>query len=772
MDISRKHIESLGGFSGKLPDTIKLMLNVVPKKVPEKLALSIVLSELTVFITSFRNNIQLNTDSKKHKTFVPTNAYNFCLSPSGVSKDRTRNLIRSLMKGGYNVLEDYLDSEVDRKAKAVAIAETGKDASYPAYKIPWTPNSFKFGTAPGVASEISNIGNKQSYGAPYLLSSEIGSDLATRGEELSKTFTVLSDLYDLGTGQFDTVKGQDSKTAPVKSLPVNFLVFGSEQGILLEPSNKKKFKAMFSQQLARRCMFSFTRYIEEDVVPDTIEERHKQRADAVKKAGSSFDVLYDSFADLALWLPTNGIISVATDVDDLFSDYEYYNNELSKTISDALPVSKLSRMHKQWLALKLSGVYALLDSEITIEVRHYIDALNTVEYLAGDLEEFEAELDKEPYEVLYDYCLKHADEGKLIIGITDLKKLGFIEGRSGAKARMKELEFLLNDYADDAIFTLTESSLKYEHINRSEVVGVSLLPINGEELQQAIKQGADKAVISKLKQKISHTAVYGYEFVSDQEDGTPLLFEHYAELLKEDYAYTPFKLKDASNAIYDKDKHPNAVGGVRGRDNIEGGTSWVVLDIDDSSITDEETHLILEGINHHIARTSNPNNKFKFRVLIELDMIVTLEPIAWKSFISNIGEQLGLVVDTVPQSQIFYSYKGREVLSVIDGEPLKVKDLVIQANTTAIEKKEANTFTKAEIKTQVANPRNTFFYAFEHPTYTGLSSILLRAARHAFDLTGDREYVINLMHEINNYVDEPLEEERLTNTLLSQISRW
>ena len=62
---------------------------------------------------------------------------------------------------------------------------------------PQIDQEFKFGTVAGVSAEISGLSNDQSLGAPMLLSSEIGSDLATRGEELIKTFTVLSDLYDL-----------------------------------------------------------------------------------------------------------------------------------------------------------------------------------------------------------------------------------------------------------------------------------------------------------------------------------------------------------------------------------------------------------------------------------------------------------------------------------------------------------------------------------------------------------------------------------------------
>ena len=55
------------------------------------LALTIILSEMSAFISSFRNNISIKCNkSKKLKTLVPTNTYIFSLSPSGISKDRTK----------------------------------------------------------------------------------------------------------------------------------------------------------------------------------------------------------------------------------------------------------------------------------------------------------------------------------------------------------------------------------------------------------------------------------------------------------------------------------------------------------------------------------------------------------------------------------------------------------------------------------------------------------------------------------------------------------
>jgi hypothetical protein len=772
MEVSKAYISDLGGFKKELPYIIDTMVKSIPNNVPRNLALTIVLSEVSAFISSFRNNILLNTASKKIKTLVPTNTYIFSLSPSGISKDRTKNTIRKLLAGGYEELNKSIHADLKARAKAQAIAEGDEEANYYSYmNYPIDPE-FKFGTTAGVATNISELGNQQSLGAPILVSSEIGSDLSTRGEDLIKTFTILSDLYDLGTGKFDTVKSQEAKLKPVESLPVNFLVFGSEKGILMDSANKKKFKSFFNQQLARRCLFSYTTKVPEKDLPKTIEERKKARKEAATTTGHYFDAIYAVFEDLGVWMPNNTSILVAEEVDDLFEEYKNYNELLADKMSPTLPISQLARKHKQWLALKLSGIYAMLDKSGIIEVPHYIAAINTVELLADDLEKFEQELDKEPYEVLDSYCIDNSVDGKFSVTLHELKKLNFIEGRGGAEAKLRELVILLNAYSKEGIYSVEGSSLKFEKTISTEVVGVSLLATDTSEIQDAVAKKKPKAEITRLKQKLSWTSVYGFDFVEKDPSGVPLTFEDYKYLLEDDYAYTPFKLKDAKDATYDKEKHPDAYGGVRGKDNIASGAKFVVLDVDTSTITDKEAHLLLEGINHHIARTSDPDNEFKFRVLVEMSMVVNLDSVAWKHFIKLVGKELGLNIDPVAQSQIFYSYKGREVLSEVEGEPLEVKDLIVEALALKEAKETTKAVSKPQMKTMLDNPMTTFRFAFEHPTETGVSTAMIRAAYYAKDLGATKEYIIELMHKIQKYVEYPLEEQRFENTILSQIKRW
>jgi DNA replicative helicase MCM subunit Mcm2 (Cdc46/Mcm family) len=49
----------------------------------------------------------------------------------------------------------------------------------------------------------------------------------------------------------------------------------------------------------------------------------------------------------------------------------------------------------QWRALKLSGALAILSLSDTITTTHLADAINIIELLSSDLQQFEIELEKE-----------------------------------------------------------------------------------------------------------------------------------------------------------------------------------------------------------------------------------------------------------------------------------------------------------------------------------------------------------------------------------------
>jgi hypothetical protein len=385
----------------------------------------------------------------------------------------------------------------------------------------------------------------------------------------------------------------------------------------------------------------------------------------------------------------------------------------------------------------LSGNYAILDGADYISETHYAYAINTIELLANDLSNFEHELVKEPYELLADMCKLNAEDGELMLTVHELRKLSYVTGTGPSKSKLDELCNLASSYDSEGSYFSKPEGITYKLLVKTDVVGISFITfdktkLEGEELKELMNRGSKK----------------GYEFYETS-------FEDLENLLIQNAVYCSFQFKD----------------GVHLKENLFGGTKFAVLDIDKSVITDEECHALLEEYNHFIARTSNADNEFKFRVIIELDAVVDVDPITWKAFIQEMAQELGLIVDPIPQSQIILSYKNRNILKQLEGKAINAKMLLDRAAVNVKDRpKLPNTLLPKEKTSKLADPRTTFSWAFEGDG-EGRSNIMYRALALSIDLGADADYVKNLAKEINEYWSIPMEEERLQRTLITPALR-
>jgi hypothetical protein len=283
-------------------------------------------------------------------------------------------------------------------------------------------------------------------------------------------------------------------------------------------------------------------------------------------------------------------------------------------------------------------------------------------------------------------------------------------------------------------------------------------------LQQAINRNASKRSISYLKQQIAHQAVSGFEYSSTTFDGLALL-------LSEDYGFSPFKFKSAAEgAIYDHKKHENPLGGIRGKHNVTNPITWICLDIDSSPHDINETHTMLSHVNHHIALTSNPTKLYKYRVILPLTTAVIIPIEEWKLFIKALTSSLGIHADLLGPSQCYYGYKGRQVLSVTDQfsiDPIPFKHSAHMMHTAIEERKNALLQTTTPAKA-LSQPYTTFSFAFDAKDGEG-TTMLLGAISKAKDLGASRDYIKELVININNFWDSPMPLSRLEATVLTAV---
>lgn len=728
LELLKKDLEENNVFSGELPPIVRKVVDSInAPQIPYRFKLTIAVSELILFVSHLRRNILHWNGSS-----IPINAISFVIAGSGSGKDSSVSAARRCFSEGYKI--------IDAKRKTIAIQNAIKDALLAGKSDPEDYNSYKeFYIAPnplfvapstseGFIQHLNDL-DSAGIGAGYTQSGEFGAELVSGGLIIDN-IKLLAEMYDEGIKEVKVLKARENQSKEIKGLPVSALYMGSQDNILYDESVKKIFKREFSTKLARRAFFTFTPKMEPPKEYKSVaemieaEERDEDRA---TKARLEVQSIIKNIATEAVKGAGQPLI-VSEEVRSLFIKYKRYNEEFSNTMNPQYPISKIVRIHMQWKAFKVAGAFAILRGSNTIEINDYISAISYCESLSGDMETFEAELVKEPYEIFVDFIRSITIDGKACIGLHKLRKLGYIPTTGTPSTKMKELVHLASSYDKSGLYTMTEDSICYEAIIPTDIIGTSYKPVTGTKEQRTL-QCAD-----------------GFEFYETK-------FDELALMLQEDLAYSPFRFKN----------------GKRGKDNIIGGCKWICLDVDDSNITDEECHFILQDINHHIARTSDVDNPFKFRILLELDAIVDIPDIQWRQFIRSISESLSIKADLLPKSQIYFSYSGRKVLSVIDQHPIAVREHLMLATST--EDKPQTKPTPQQAKIMLDNPFSTFSYAFEANKGEGSRS-LIRAAYHARDLGMQIDDIIDLMYDISNYWDEPLDENRMEKTIISQIKRW
>ena len=570
-------------------------------------------------------------------------------------------------------------------------------------------------------------------GAGFVYSGEFAADLASG--DSAALMKYMSEVYDTGNKELKLVGDKSEQLTSLKSLPVSALFLSSPAAILYDEKLKRLFKSEFSSKLARRSFFC---YVPESIPEPTyssveemlrIETKIEDDAVAVRQRINQGVLTLTEQA-----LPSaNTELTVSSETRALFNLYRKYNKLFSATMNKRYPIAMLVRQHLQWKAFKLAGALAIFDQSDTIETTHYIQAINFCELHSSDMTTFEYELSKEPYQFFCDYMHSIAIDNKSSISLHDLRKFGYISTTGASKPKLKELVTLSSSYDKLGIYSLCDDGICFEEIVPTTQMAVSYVPVSGSKETRA--------------KQCSSGFVYA-------ETTFPAL----ANMLQKDFAYSPYKFID----------------GKRGAEYVTGGARWIVFDVDESGITADELHFILQDINHHIALTSNPDNDFKFRVLLELDAPVTLESRALRFFMNSVADYISIKYDPLPKSQVYFSYADRPVYSVTDKSPIAIKDHVLFALSESQEQSpKPKPTTKAEAKALLDNPLDTFNYCFECPMDQPGSLAMIKMAHHARKLGMATDDIIALVYQANDYWSpHSMPESRLESTIISQIRRW
>lgn len=715
-------LHTKGCFESTMHPAFERAVECISPIASYKMKLMMAVTEIAVFTSQLRKPIKL-TDN----TIVPVNIMSFVLAGSGESKDSSVAMVRKALLPAYEVIDNYRRSHAKAAAEQKARFNGEEDSNYTKYYIEPRELLAGMGSVEGQMFHW-HLLEQGKLGAAYIQVSELGSELQT-SKDISSNIEALAKGYDLGRITSKIVKSNEGQVPSIKCLPISSLMFGAEEAILYNDSIKRKFKEEFMSKLSRRSYFNFNQEIIENIAYTSPADLFKAKQEAKLRSVEAVNSLVPIFTSLVT--STNQEpLTLTPEAEYLYEIYLEYNDLKSQLMSKLHPLCSLARKHMHWKAQKLAGTIAILESSPVITEEHLIYAMRFGELFSEDLAAFEVELTKEPYELFAAFMRTKAVDHKATITTHAMRKMNYIPSTGSPASRIAELVTLVTSYDKDAIYTATTEGISFEQIVKTPSAGVSFVPVSGTKDQRA-KQCAS-----------------GFTFAETD-------FAALADMLSGDFAYTPFQFKDNR----------------RSKDNIIGGVKWLVLDIDTSTITASEAHEILADINHHIALTSDPDNDFKFRVLVELDSYAEVQPLAWKHFTKSIADYLSLTADLLPQSQIYFSYSGREILSVTNKSKIEVRDHILYATAQLAAKPERpKPVTQAENQALLQDKLGTFGYCFDALPGTGSRS-MIRMMHHAKSLGLSNSEIEDLIIEANDYWASPMEHNRLENTILSQVRR-
>ena len=698
-------------------ETIQTIERSITGKVYEKMKTAIAISETVTFATMMRTKIRLPDN-----TLVPVNGISFIIAESGASKDRSLNQARKCFSDIYSKMHTYLEKQAIKTARKESVDNGKTEDEWGDFYVP--PRPLFGGAKPTISGVIAHLNamQEQPVGGGHIYSGEFGAELAN-GSTMMELLQFAAEIYDLGNIKADWRKTVEAQGKEIKSMNFSSVFITSPGHIIYDQTIKKKFVMEFTTKLARRSFFNFNQNgIEnpDETIEELLERERRELNDSIEAVDAMKLKLQDVKPELF------NVITLEDGLWDIYGITKRMYEEISESVDPELESYRLSLAHTQWRALKLAGALCQVDNRRVITKEDFAQALYYMDLFEEDIKEFNIELNKESYELLDDFVNSIYQDHPIELTAHKLSKLGYITSVSGVKTKLKDLVDMANDITE-GIYSADGTKIIFEKLQTKEFIGASYMRCEGTKEQRAKKCSV------------------GFDY---KETG----FDRIANLLSNDTVYCPFEFKN----------------GERSNTNIIGGTKWVCLDIDHSDITDEEAHDMLGDFNHHIARTSNESDPFKFRIALELDKYVKIDNKKWKKFIESISRYIGVDADLLPPGQIYFGYKGRRVLSTLVADPLPVKEHILYANK---EDEKRSTPSAKECKELLDNPMNTFGYAYDAET-GGRSLALIRAARHAKDLFANKDQIITLMHDINNYWVEPLEEDRFNRTIVSQIERW
>ena len=567
---------------------------------------------------------------------VPMNLIAFILAKSGVGKTSSLTKLEKALHGGFKVISAY------RGQRALTLSQVNGTPMKPL-----NPLSNALATEAGMIKRLNDFA-KEGIGVPYMFVDEISTELATN-IDMVPNIKIIAQLFDDGDMKSKPLKDSENQSEEVKGMGMCGMFIGSEAGILEDDDILKKFLLEFISKLARRSFFVYPEFFKRDFTMTSIQEilaDLKVRNEHIESVREEIDMISQKLG-VKLTKLEKPTIGLSDETRALYDTYKAYCEEMSELVAEEAVA--LETQHRHWKCLKLAGTYAAWKGHDNIEVDDLKEAIYMGEVAKEFLPKFIYKAQRQPFEIIVDHYLEDGPELKVhqVVKKKWIKKpvevhdlITFANSKMGSEGTLK----------------LEGDTIILERFKPIEGHGVSYLPVTGtkEERASACSVG------------------YTYDRVE---------FKDLAQVLSNDVAYCAWEFE----------------GGKRGKDYVTGTATFIVMDVDYSDDTDSEVSNMLADYNHIVCRTSDKENPYKFRIILESDIEIDCSIAEYKMLLEKIGEDLGLTVDILSKAQIFFGYADREPLINMEVDKYPVSQMIKRLDKVGIiERKDLSTlFTMA-----------------------------------------------------------------------------
>jgi len=682
------------------------------------------------------------------KTDIPTNIFTLNFQGSGDGKDKSFDLGTEILKEADTMVLDQMEVLAEEKAKRIAIKINNDkqlknnvpkdklvtdDTGWAQYIVKPNSGIIKMATYEGLLAEAEIIMKSSDLGNLFVAMSELGNSLKL-DPSIDRLLMIMAELYDMGKAPEDLKKTKELKTGAIEGLAPSMLAHTSPNIILKDAKLAEKFIMIIESYFGRRAYIFFTEALETiqkiELDTDIDEQVRKMQSSTHKTVSDIRELETTATASVKRLLDGTDLerITLTDDAQALYGKYfliNKYYRKLAYMLNEDFQGSGLlvELTNRHWKAIKLAGIWALAEntSEITLEILS--SAIYFTEYTGKGLRKLMSMVNLEVHERFVKGILD--GDIKNSIRFDTLIKKAFI--RKADKIQITNLLVAVNSALQGKAVVVAD----YKE---------SLLTID------LIKEAEGKYGFSYIKfpkgtskEDRRSKAYKGFKYYRND-------LHMLKKLLTQDCAYSPFKFK----------------GGYRKDDNIDSTTNYIVLDVDKSELDMELLHkTYLSGTLHIIGTTSDPENKFKFRVIIPVKQQIGDNNAVYKYVTQRIADELMLDIDLLGRSQVMFGYNGGSTLDNIDTglQPMDISEFIKDAATKVPSRTYTTKLTKAQQTKAQADMEHDFETIFNFAIYAPVGNRNLStwiAGRKMKQAGCDHRTITLLINKINSARNSPI----------------